>query len=251
MLRIYTLGGFRVFRGDEEVQQTAWGREKAVFLIHLLVARHRAQLHKEQIIDLLWPEQNPEAGDRDFKVALNAVQKALEPDRPPRAPSKYVRRLDLTYGLAPGSFWLDAEAFEDHIEQAGQLGPEDQQGAMAAYRAGLALYQGPFLPERRYEDWAAGERERLQTLALAAMTRLAELTLPSDPVEAIRLAQEALSIDPVWENATRVLMRAFMQSGNRPMALRAYESCRQAIRDEFGLEPLPETRRLYEQIMAG
>jgi DNA-binding SARP family transcriptional activator len=251
MLRIYTLGGFRVFRGDKEVSATAWGREKAVFLIQLLVAQRRRQLHKEQIIDLLWGDLEPEAGDRDFKVALNAVQKALEPERAPRAPSKYIRRLDLTYGLALQALWLDALAFESHMQQAGQLGPDDLQGAIGAYRAGLALYQGPFLPERRYEDWAAAERERLQTLALAALTRLAEMLLPSDPVEAIRLAQQALSIDPVWENAARALMRAFMQTGNRPLALRAYERCREAIGAEFGLEPLPETRALYEKIRSG
>lgn len=248
MLRIYTLGGFRVFRGEEELPQTAWGREKAVFLIQLLVAQRRRQLHKEQIIDLLWAELEPAAGDRDFKVALNAVQKALEPERAARAPSKYIRRLDLTYGLATEALWLDAAAFEDHLAQAGRLGPENLQGSVEAYRAGLVLYGGPFLPERRYEDWAAAERERLQTLALAALTRLAELLLPSDPVEAIRLAQQALSIDPVWENAARALMRAFMQTGNRPMALRAYQQCREAIRAEFGLEPLPETRALYQQI---
>ncbi len=251
MLRIYTLGGFRVFRGEEAVPPTAWGREKAVFLAQLLVARRRGQLHKEQIVDLLWPEQDPQAGDRDFKVALNAVQKALEPERPPRGPSTYIRRLDLTYGLEPGTYWLDAEAFEDHIGQASRLGAGDPQGAIGAYRAGLALYQGAFLPERRYEDWAAAERERLQTLALAALTRLAELLLLQDPVESIRLAQLALSIDPVWENATRALMRAFIQTGNRPLALRAYERCREAIQAEFGLDPLPETRALYEKIRAG
>lgn len=254
MLRIHTLGGFRIWRGSEEIPASAWGRDKAVQLFQLFVTRRRSQLHKEQIIDLLWPDADYDAGDRDFKVALNAVQKALEPERAPRAPSRYILRRETSYLLTPGETWLDAEAFEGHIARAFGLlaGPPSRDAsasAAAELRNALALFQGEYLPERRYEDWAAAERERLRTLGLTAMTRLAELTLDlGEPAETIRLAQQALALDPVWENACRVLMRGFLKAGNRPLALRAYEECREAIRQEFGLDPLPETRRLYEDI---
>lgn len=249
LLQIETFGGFRAWRGAEEIPPTAWGREKAIQLLQLFVTFRRKQLHKEQIIDMLWPELEPGAGDRDFKVALNAIQKAIEPDRRPRAPSPYIQRLELTYGLNLDALWIDAEAFELHVQSGNQLLPEDRAAAVREYRAAVQLYRGTYLPERRYEDWTASERERLQILALGTMTRLGEILLPEDPLEGIRLGEQVLGYDRVWEEAYRLLMQAYMATGNRPMAIRSYQRCEAAIREEFGVEPLPETQKLYQAIL--
>jgi DNA-binding SARP family transcriptional activator len=123
--------------------------------------------------------------------------------------------------------------------------------AIACYDAAVKLYHGDYLPERRYEDWTSAERERLQLLALNTMTTLADLLLTRTPLESIRLAQRVLAVDPVWEDAYRVLMRAFVAQQNRPLALRTYERCMAVLDEEFGVEPLPETTTLYEQIFNG
>jgi DNA-binding SARP family transcriptional activator len=83
------------------------------------------------------------------------------------------------------------------------------------------------------------------------MTTLADLLLTRTPLESIRLAQRVLAVDPVWEDAYRVLMRAFVAQQNRPLALRTYERCMAVLDEEFGVEPLPETTTLYEQIFNG
>ena len=44
-------------------------------------------------------------------------------------------------------------------------------------------------------------------------------------------------------------MRSFMAQQNRPMALRVYERCVAVLDEEFGIEPLPETTKLYEHIL--
>jgi len=67
-------------------------------------------------------------------------------------------------------------------------------------------------------------------------------------LESVRLTQRVLAVDPVWEDAYRVLMRAFIAQKNRPMALRSYERCVAVLDEEFGVEPLPETTALYEAI---
>lgn len=257
-LRIHTLGGFRAWLGEGEIPPSAWVREKALHLIQLLVTKRKKRLHKEQIIQLLWPELEPETGDRDFRVALNALQRTIEPDRPPRAPSKFIIRSELTYQLNREVIWIDIDEFESHIIAGNQVYQEMVLGsgtganseAIAQYAAAIALYEGDYLPERRYEDWTAGERERLRTLALGGMTQLAEMLVGTNPLESLRLTQRALALDPVWESAYRIEMQAYLVTGNRPMAIRTYQNCVRAIEDEFGLEPLPETRALYEKIRA-
>ena len=111
-LHVTTLGGFIVERNGIEIAPTAWGREKAIYLFQYLITNRQKQHHKEQIIAELWPQLDQDAGDRDFKVALNAVNKALEPERTPRSPSRFIQRFDLAYRLNPDQIWIDADEFE-------------------------------------------------------------------------------------------------------------------------------------------
>jgi DNA-binding SARP family transcriptional activator len=80
------------------------------------------------------------------------------------------------------------------------------------------------------------------------MTTLADLLLQNSPLESIRLTQHALAIDPVWENAYRIQMQAYLAQGNRPMAIRTYRQCVKALQSELDIDPLPETQTIYEQI---
>lgn len=249
-LRVQTLGGFRIWRDGTEIPVSAWNREKALHLFQFLLTMRRqaARLHKEQIIDQLWPEFDADRGDRDFKVALNALHKALEPERKPRTDPHFVRRQELTYGLYLDDIWIDTDAFEDAIAAGNQLLPADRARAIERFRQALVLYHGDYLPERRYEDWSSTERERLQILALNAMSTLAGLLVESTPTESIRLTERVLMIDPIWEDAYRIQMRAYLATGNRPMALRTYQRCVETLARELGISPLPQTTDLAATI---
>ena len=249
-LRVQTLGRFRLWRDGEEVPSAAWRREKALHLFQFLVTtRLRAiKLHKEQIIDRLWPTASPAEGDRDFKVALHTIHKILEPQRKARADPRFVQRQDLTYGLNLDTVWIDALAFEELVIQANKVLLNAPETAQDFYQKALNLYQGDYLPERWYEDWSSAERERLQVLALGVMTTLADLVCPHTPLESIRLTQHALALDSLWENAYRIQIEAYLALGNRPLALRTYQQCQQTLETELGLAPLPETQALYKKI---
>jgi two-component SAPR family response regulator len=245
---VQTLGGFRVWCGDVQIEASVWSREKALHLFQFLVTMRGRYLHKEQIVDRMWPELDWDTGNRDFRVALSAVYKALEPQRKPRSESRFIHSNDLTYGLSMDVIWIDADAFEASIRAGSGVLPDDVGAAIGHYRAAIELYAGDYLPERRYEDWARTEQERLQVLALGTMTALAELLVEKSPLESILLTQRVLGADPVWEDAYRVQMRAYQAQGNRPLALRAYQACVEVLDREFGVAPLPETRELHTQI---
>jgi two-component SAPR family response regulator len=249
-LRVQTLGGFRVWCNSAEIATTAWGREKAIHLFQFFVTVRRQFVHKEQIIDRLWPEIELEKGDRDFKVALNAINKALEPHREAREESRFTQRYGLAYGLNFENVWLDAEVFEQLVATGNQARMDGAlKQAIDCYATAIYLYHGDYLPERRYEDWTSAERERLQLMALNTMTVLAGMLIEQAPLESLRLVQRVLSIDPVWEDAYRLQMRAFAMQRNRPMALKTYQKCVAVLDEEFGVEPLPETTELYQQIL--
>lgn len=247
-LRIQTLGGFRMWQQGKAIAPTAWEREKAVHLFQFLVTHRRRFLHKEEIIDRLWPELEIETGDRDFRVALNAVHRVTEPERGRRAEPTIIRRQGLAYGLDPEHIWIDADEFDALIAAGNHALPVEVERAIEHYQAAAVLYTGEYLPDQRYQDWTTAERERLHTLALGTLTALANLLVERNSLESLRLTQRVLALEPIWEEAYRVQMRAYLAQGNRAMALRTYARCVKMLEEEFGVEPLPETQTLYTAI---
>ena len=248
-LWILTLGKFQVHRDGELIPSKEWGRDKTLQLFQYLVtARKRNGLHKEQIITRIWEDAGQKDGDRDFKVALHGIVKTLEPNRKSRTEAKYITRQGLTYQLTMDKIWLDVEALDELVTLANEALHEDNKVAKKAYKAALEIYNGIFLPNRIYNDWTSAERERIQMLAISAHITLAELLLEKKPMESIRLAQEALQTDPTWEDAYRIQMLGYLNSGNRPQALKTYKKCKTILDEEFGIEPLPETKALLARI---
>ena len=248
-IRVQTLGGFQVWRNGEPVSPKKWGRNKTIQLFEFLItSRHRRGLHKEQIVSRLWEDVEGKAGDQNFKVALHGINKVLEPDRKSRTEAKFILRQGLTYQLNLPEIWIDVQALEDFIE-LGNISLSDKPNiSRKAYREAINLHHGIYLPNRLYEDWSSAERERIQVLILGAIITLSELLIEENPMESIRLAQKALLIDSAWEDAYRIQMAAYFQKGNRPMAIKTYRQCVAILEEEFGVEPLPETKVLFEKI---
>lgn len=250
-LKIETLGGFRVWLGDREVLEKDWQRVNAKRLFQYLITKRKQEVPKEIIQTVLWPELDEDSLDRDFKVALNALTKALEPDRKARSSSFYVIRNGSTYRLNPDSgYYLDVDMFEKLYEEG--IREKDLEKAKSKLEMGFSLYSGDFLADNLYEDWAIEERERLQVLYLRGSERYAYLLLRfKDYEQSIKVAGTIIDKDPCWEEAYRIIMFAYAKLKNRTLALRWYEKCKQNLFDELGIEPMLITRKLKEQIQNG
>ncbi len=248
-LHVCTLGPFRVYRDTEEVSSREWQREKAKSLFQLLLVHRKGFLHKDQILEALWPGLDSDVASAHFKVVQNAMLNVVEPGRPARLSPFYVRREGPLYGLNPVSgYWVDADEFESLVAKGSKLEAADVQGACDVLRSALQLYQGDFLQDCLYEDWASVERERLFATYLRAAQRLAELLLgQGETDECIHVCEQILARDPCWEEAYRLLMRCYLARRNRAMAVRTYERCAAALQGEMGVYPAPETAKLLER----
>ena len=249
-LKVTTLGTFQVWRGTQLIPPGGWRREKARQLLQLLLAFRDAPLDREQIIEYLWPESDPESAQRNFKVTLNTLYNVLEPDRPAGSESAYILREGSTYTIRPASdLLLDADAFLAGINQAGDLLSSSPEAASRELEQALSLYQGEFLPDARYETWAAGEREHLAVIFLRACDQLSDLHIQTGNYEkAIDLCQRILSYDNCWERAYRHIMLAYDLLGDHGQVARTYQRCVQTLQRELNVQPAPETLDLYNQL---
>ena len=249
-IKVFTLGKFEMVIKGTTIANKAWGRDKTLQLIQFLITnRHQFGLHKEVIFDRIWNIDDVDQGARDFKVALHGIRKVMEPNRKSRTEESYITRQGSTYKLETENIWIDADAMDYYVRLGNQAINEDKALAIDLFYEVINLYHGIYLPNRMYEDWSSAERERLQIQALNTYMILAELIIENNPRECIRLAQAALMIDNTWEEAYRIQMQAYLIIGSRPQAIKIYKNCEAILEREFGIEPLPETRKLMDVVL--
>lgn len=249
-LRIQVFERLRVWRGAEEVEPRAWQRKKAQQMLALLLTNRHRWLQREQICDWLWSDDGEADAETQFKVTLNALNAVLEPARPPRTPPFYIRRQGGAYRFCPpDGVWIDVVEFEERLATARKRVAAASPDAHEQLALALSLYQGDYLGDYLYEDWAREERDRLANRYLEAATLLAELALArGQPAEAIRFCEGILARDPCWEDAYRLLMRAYARQGNRRQAMAAYDRCVRNLRTHLDVAPLPQTIKVYEEV---
>ncbi|MCQ0017814.1 AAA family ATPase [Actinomadura madurae] len=68
--------------------------------------------------------------------------------------------------------------------------------------------------------------------------------------DAVRYAEQLVGCDPLREEGHRLLIRLCGEGGDRVRALRAYHVCATTLERELGVGPSPETRAMYEALVA-
>ena len=121
-------------------------------------------------------------------------------------------------------------------------------------RALPGILPGRLLPAwgRGFEDWASLERERLGRRVLEALDALANGDLERGAFRSgIEHASRLLAFAPLNEGAHRTMMLLLACSGQRASALAQYETCRQVLMEELGVEPSPELPEPLELLAKG
>jgi DNA-binding SARP family transcriptional activator len=245
ILHLQLLGGFRVRLGDRPLDVAAWRRRKARHLFALLALAEGHALHRDQLLDALWPHLDPRAAVNNLHYTLHIAR-------------------DWLRGLAP-----EAIGFLRWQGDQLQLGPVErvrvdvaivEAGAVAArrgrdpaaYEAVLALANGELLPGERYEDWAVTRREALGALRATLRVELAGLyDAAGEPRRAVAVLQTVVADDPTHELAHRELMRLYARLGRRQQALRQYAQLASALAEELGVEPDEQCQAIHQAILAG
>ncbi len=243
-LRIQMLGPFAAVLDGRAL---TWRSRQERRLLLMLLAARGSDLPTETIIERLWPDAAPQTAGVSLRSAMSSLRRTLEPDLPPRAPSRYILTRPTGYAWQMGSGWIDADAF-DHLLPASPR----KLWTTERLDAALALYYGDVLSDEPDAPWIIHERERLHLRWLDALAARAEYHLSSSqPDAAATLARRGLDADPLHEPLVRTLMQAQARQGNTPAALLTYETYRDALDATLGADPAPATRQLHQSIVQG
>lgn len=246
-LHITLFGSIRVAHPAVKTQ-IKLARGTQALLAYLLLRPHPVE--RDVLVDVFWGEQAPDQARSNLNTAVWRLRQVLEPDGV--KPQTYL--ISTSTGEVGFNWdshhWLDVKTFEQRICPLLRRPITALEAAhIAQMEECLILYRGDLL-ESLYTDWALAERERFRSLHLNCLARLMEYHASQRNFEqSIAFGQEILRRDPLREEVHRGLMRIYLDSGQRPLALRQYQGCCELLDRELGVPPLEETQALYQQIV--
>jgi predicted ATPase/DNA-binding SARP family transcriptional activator len=245
IVRVWLLGGFRVSVGSRTIKDDEWRLSKAAALVKLLALSPGHHLHREQLMNLLWPELGSKAASNNLRYALHGARRTLTSD--PSVGSRYLASAEDSLVLCPGgSLWVDVEAFEEAAKTAHRSREPD------AYKVAIDLYTGDLLPTDRYEEWAEEPRQQLQQAYISLLLGLAHLCEGRGEYElAIEAHRRVVAEEPTREEAHVGLMRLYALAGDKGEALTQYGRLEEALAKELSTGPSASSRALCEEIATG
>ncbi len=207
----------------------------------LLVARRRV-VPVTDLVDDLWvaPPDGAVAAVRTFVAAL---RRAIEPDRPARAPATLLVTRGSGYALQAGPEAVDAWRFEQVVTAAGPVDPIRLDEA-------LSWWRGPAYADFPSAAWPRADRARLAELRLQAVEMRAEALLDRGrAAEAVPGLDEHVTAHPWRESGWRLLALALYRAGRQGDALAVLRRARELLAGQLGVEPGPALRTLETGIL--
>lgn len=204
---------------------------KAIALLAYLSQRETPP-GRDHLVDFLWPNSGPERGRGALRRTISTLRTSLG--------GRWVVADRERVSLDRRDFWVDTDDLS------------------AGWGDALALVRGRFLegfwlrdaPD--FDDWQMATAEHYDRRFRQLLVEGVEDALArNDPRAAIDHGERLVALDPIDEIGHRALMSAHAVNGDRAAATRQFRKCVAILELELGVEPLPETVSLHEEILAG
>ncbi len=226
-------------------------RRRAIELLALL-ATSRGGLHRDEIVEALWPQASADDGRNHLRVLVHSLRRVMEEQGAAGARdliawegAHYLLREDPRLQVDVAEFDRRAAVQLRRAADAGGACRPEELGEMDAV---LALYVGPFGAGADFGAWAIPVRERLQSQYLRLLTAAAQCAAHAGDVERlIRYCEAAVSVDPAGEEFQFALFVGYTHSGRRAEAVRRYEEYRDFLAREYHLMPSNAFQRAFRE----
>ncbi len=209
-------------------------RRKVLAMLSFLVTRHEMSASRDQVLDALWPDLDPEIAVNSLNQTIYFLRRVFE--------ESYSE--DLTPGYVHHDsdvIWLDPDLVSSRSVVCRQLikdfpprpDPEDVDRLTLAYRGRFAL-------DFEYEEWAAAYRDTLHAAYLEIVERAVLDDFTSGHYDrGIKVARRAMEVDPTAEQIEVCLLRLYRVTGAHAAAAEQYAHYSAVVREELGVEPPP------------
>lgn len=218
------LGGFEVRVNDRAIASRHWSRRHSSALVKLLALSPGRSLHRELVLDALWPDLGIDDAAPRLHKAAHYARRALDHR------DAVVLSADAVHLCPNDDVQVDVAEFRQLAESA------VSHGGIAAAKGALTVYGGELLPQDLYEPWAEQHRLHLRRLYTELLHQAEDW-------------HQALAADPADEPAHLALVQRYAERGDRIAALRQLDQLDRVMRQELGLEPSQRALDLRRQVV--
>ena len=246
LVMAYLLGPFTLVVNGQPIE--AWHGTRGRSVLKYLLAHHGRPVPRDVLMDAFWRDIGHAAARNSLNVALSNLRRTL---RPALGDVQPILHEAGAYRLNPDlDLWVDVDEFEQRAERGFQLHAAGElAGAASELARATSLYRGPYQEDDPYAETAILTRDRLRVLFLEVLDQLGDVAFVQGRYDdCIALAQAMLGHDRCREDAHRRIMRCYGRQSRTDLALRQYQACVAALRDELDVEPSPASTELYAAI---
>jgi DNA-binding SARP family transcriptional activator len=224
------LGRLVIWVGSQEIPGTTI-RRKALALLCFLLAQPKMSATRDQVLDALWPDQDPEQAANSLHQTVYFLRRVFEPE--------YVE--DLSPGYLhhdPDVLWLDSDLITSRSHEYRRIAASIGALATPAQAERVSeIYSGRFALDFTYEEWAAPIRDSMHARYLEIVERAVTHDADTGQIDrAMHLAQRAIEIDPQLDEVEKTVIRLYTLVGAYAAAAEQYGHYSLGQRD-LGLDP--------------
>ena len=245
-MSVYFFGSFRVRLDGAFIEE--WRNTKSKLILKYLVAHKERAIAKDYLMELFWPNTEPECARNNLNVAIYNIRQALKQN------GRKMRSIfykDGHYCLNPDvSIWTDLDAFVDIVDRADAFAKAGDTAKEASTLASLDdLYGGDFLEEDRFEDWVMPLRQRFKDMYWESLNMRADYYFSRHRYkQSLDMFKKMQLIDACDEQVHVRIMTCHARLGQHHLAMRQFDKCVDALSRELDIVPDTATVDLFERI---
>lgn len=234
LLRIYTLGGFEVYLGEDRLDNK-WRGKQLSFLLAYIAANGPRPIPEERVIDSFWPK-DATRGKKNLGAAISHLRRHLTPKD--SKTDTLIRGHTGLHFAEDYRYWHDFTELQRLLDETQQHHKDGAtQKMLESGRQVARLYRGPYL-EGCYMEWAVEVRNDIERSVADVLRKLATSTQKAGNFqEALEYSRAVLELDPYCQEGHLACMQACIELGRPEEAVRQYEICKTRLERDLEMEP--------------
>lgn len=248
-LMVKMLGPIEIFREHERrLAPDAWTLVRALRVLCFLLLRQKRRATKDAIVETFWGDLPSPEIDKNFWPTISYARRALNSNQ--EVKKNFIRYREGAYFLNPDfAYLIDTEEFERLTSLARKLEEEGRLDAFAQTAGdAIALYRGDLLEEFT-DRWVEDARSYYRGLFVSTVKRLSLHSHSAGRYEEeVNYCKIILRRDYYQEDVHRQLMEAYHHLGDRLALREQFDRLKEMLREELGVDPLPETLATYQRL---
>nr|WP_283135700.1 BTAD domain-containing putative transcriptional regulator [Rhizohabitans arisaemae] len=237
------LGPLEVWDGDRWVSPSG-GRARSV--LAALIVKARQNVSVDYLVYDLWGDNPPSTCRTLIRGHVLALRRIIRGEA-----SHVIQYRAGGYQLNVDRDAVDASNFEDLCDE-GLILRDNRNSTRASVllKKALSLWRGPVMADVPVTPSICTYTDALNERRLAALQWRIEDDLDGgQPDQHITELVGLVAEHPFREGFAALLMRALLQAGRDSEALKFYARHQRRLREDLGVDPGPELRRLHQEIL--